>query len=308
MRSVKYILPVILCLQLVGCSVVAPQEQAANALNPTAIQVVTSISPLADIISNVGGNKVQVTALIKPGNDPHEYEPTPEDARKVAKAAVFFANGVGEEPYLEKLVRNAGSPQTKIVTLADGLNIIGKGASDSEYAQSGNPHLWLDVQNVQAYVQKIRDTLCELSPQNRDYFSSNADKYLQELDKLDKEIAAKIRSIPAANRKMVVFHDAWPYFAKRYGLQNLRPVVKNSDSEPSAREYAELITYVKEQKVKAVFAEAGFNPKLVQQLARDTGVSFVDNLYDDTVAANGPATTYVQMMQVNTDTIVNALK
>ncbi|HZW81847.1 MAG TPA: metal ABC transporter substrate-binding protein [Candidatus Deferrimicrobium sp.] len=304
----KYIIAIMLCLLLVGCSTGSPKDKPVNSGKSSSINVVTSITPLADIITNIGGDKVQVSALIKPGNDPHDYEPTPEDAKKLSAAAVFFANGVGEEPYLTKLVKNAGAPNTKIVTLSDGLEIIGKGSTDSDYAQSGNPHLWLDVKNVQAYAKKIRDTLSLAAPEDSAYFSANADKYLGELEQLDKDITAKIQSIPPADRRMIVFHDAWPYFTKRYGLQNLKPVVKHSDSEPSAKEYAELITYIKEQKVKAVFAEAGFNPKLVKQLAQDTGVAFVNNLYDDTVAENGPATTYIKMMEVNADTIVKALK
>ncbi len=300
-----FLLLFLLLFLLSGCA----QDQgkpAVPAQTGSGLQVVTSISPLADLIKNVGGDKVQVTALVKPGNDPHDYEPTPEDVRLVSTARIFFANGAGEEPYLERLVKNAASPGLKLVTLSDGLEILDKGWN-GDYAETGNPHLWLDVQNAEAYVRKIRDSLSEVSPQNRDYYAERAATYLQDLDQLDKSIAAEISSLPQADRQMVVFHAAWPYFAKRYGLE-LKSLVKNSDSEPSAREYADLITYITSHHVKAVFGEVGFNPKLVQQLARDTGVKFVGNLYDDTVSPDSEANTYIKMMTLDVQTIVKALK
>lgn len=301
----RYLLPLVLVLTLSGCSS-NPEQAVLPAQTGSAILAVTSISPLADLIKNVGGDKVKAVPLIKPGNDPHDYEPNPEDVKLLSSAQLFFANGAGEEPYLERLVRNSGSPNLKTVTLSDGLEILGKGG-DARNPSAGNPHFWLDAQHAKAYVTKIRDTLSQVSPQNKEYFAANADKYLEELDNLDKTISAKINSIPLSNRKMVVFHDAFLYFAKRYGLE-FKSVVKNSDAEPSAKEYAELIAYIKEQKVKAVFGEAGFNPKLVKQLAQDTGATFVDNLYDDTVSEGAQADTYIKMMQMNVETIVNALK
>jgi len=301
----KFLLLLTAALFLAGCT---PKQQhsAVPTQTGSGIQVITSISPLADLIKNVGGDKIKVTALIKPGNDPHDYEPRPDDVKLVAGAQVFFANGAGEEPYLEKLIKNAGSASLKTVTLSDGLELLEKGG-EGEYSSTGNPHLWLDVSNAEAYVEKIRNTLSQISPQDKDYFSANADRYLKELDNLDNSISTQISAIPLSNRKMVVFHDAFPYFAKRYGLQ-FRSLVKSSDSEPSAKQYAELITYVKQEQVKAIFGEAGFNPKLVKQLSQATGTTFVDNLYDDTVSPNTQADTYIKMMELNTKTIVQALK
>ncbi len=300
-----FLLLFLLFFLLSGCAQ-DPGKPAVPAQTGSGLQVVTSISPLADLIKNVGGDKVQVIALVKPGNDPHDYEPTPEDVRLVATARIFFANGAGEEPYLERLVKNAASPDLKLITLSEGLEILDKGGS-GDYADTGNPHLWLDVHNAEAYVRKIRDSLSEVSPQNKDYFEERAGKYLEELDQLDKYITTEISSIPQSNRQMVVFHAAWPYFAKRYNLE-LKSVVKNSDSEPSAREYADLLTYITSHHVKAVFGEAGFNPKLVQQLAKDTGVTFVGNLYDDTVSPDSEANTYIKMMTLDAQNIVKALK
>ncbi len=302
MRFFKLALPVLLAIALTGCGT-TPIQSAGNS-TVAKLDVVTSISPLADMIRNVGGNKVQVTPLVKPGNDPHDYEPTPEDVRTVAGAAIFFANGLGEEPYLNKLVQNAGSPKLKVVTLSDGLAILGQGTNGSGL---GNPHLWLDVQNAKNYVLKIRNNLSLLLPQDADYFNANAAAYIIKLDALDKLVRSQVDTIPPANRKMVVFHNAWPYFAARYGLQD-KAVVQNPEGEPSAQQYADLIDYIKSEHIKAVFGEAGFNPKLVKQLAQDTGVKFVDNLYDDTVAPSGPINSYIAMMQYDAKIIAAALK
>ena len=295
----RIVIGLALVLLLVGCSQNGPTTQTSSAIN-----VATSISPLADLIKNVGGDKVSVTTLIKPGADPHDFEVKPDTIKAVSSAKLFFANGSGEEPYLAKLANS--SPSLEVVTLSQGLDILGKGQGGA-YSDTGNPHLWLDPLNAKAYIIKIRDSLSQLSPQDKDYFFANATAYSAQLDLLDQKIRSQISTIPEGNRIMVVFHDAWPYFAKRYSLEH-RALVSSSQGEPSAKEYAELIKFIKERQVKTVFGEAGFNPKLIKQLASETGAQFVDNLYDDTVSENIGAETYLKMMSLNTNTIVNSLK
>lgn len=301
------VLTLLITATLTGCSSLQDTPASSDG-NGSTLTVVTSIAPIADLVKNVGGDKVTVTSLTKPGSDPHDYAPKPEDIRLVAQATVFFANGAGEEPYLPKLVNSTGSTQLKVVTLSNGLQILGKGGDNPEYNLSGNPHLWLDVHNAIAYVNTIEASLAQLSPQNKAYFAQNAKAYINQLITLDQSIRAKINSIPPANRKMVVFHDSFPYFAKQYGLANLRPIVENSETDPSAQQYADLITFIKAQHVKAVFAESGFNPKMAKQLAQDTGVKFVNNLYTDTFGTNSATDSYIKMMNTNADTIAAALK
>lgn len=273
--------------------------------HPSSSQIIvtTSISPLADLIQQVGGDKVTVTNLVPPGADPHDYEPKPEDVRKVAESQLFFANGVGEELYLNKIIQNSGNPQLHTIILSDGLPLLGK-----ENGGEGNPHLWLDVKNSEAYAEKIRTALDEIRPANKAYFDQRTKNYLSQLKKLDNWIQAQINTIPPENRKMLVFHDAWPYFAKRYGLTLLRPVVYNVEAEPSAKDYAQLLGLIRQQHIKAIFGEAGFNPKLIQQLAYDTGIKYVGNLYDDTLGNTSGATSYIDMMKSDTQAIVAALR
>lgn len=287
----------VMVLALSGCA----GEKPVSSLNQKL--VLTSISPLADLIKQVGGDKIQVINLVPPGTDPHDFEPKPEAVKQVATAKLFIANGVGQEYYIDKLIKNAGNPSLRTLTLAEGLPILGQ-----ESGSLGNPHLWLDVQNAQVYVGKIRDALVEAYPEDRDTFENNAQAYLGELKVLDQWIKDQILTLPIESRKIVVFHDAWSYYANRYGLTVLTPVVHGGQSEPSAKEYAEIIQLIRHYKVKAVFGEVGFNPKLINQLANETGVKVVDDLYDDTLGNTPETDSYINVMRYNTKALVSALK
>lgn len=275
----------------------------SSATSASDIVVTTSISPLADLIKQVGGEKIKVINLVPAGTDPHEYEPKPSDVREVARSSIFFANGVGEELYLNKLIQNAGNSKLRTVVLSDGLPVLEK--NDSSL---GNPHLWLDVQNAEYYVTKIQDELSQISPANKAYFAENANAYKKKLQDLDSWIQAQIKTIPLENRKMIVFHNAWSYYAKRYGLIILKPVLTGRETEPSAKDYAELLGLIHQNRVRAVFGEAGFNPKLVEQLASDSGVKYVGNLYDDTLGESPDTNSYLAIMKANTISIVSALR
>lgn len=303
-----------------GCT----KEEPVSNLNQNV--VITSISPLADLIKEVGGDRIQVISLVPTGSDPHTYEPTPDAVRQVATAKLFFANGVGQEVYLQKLVENSQNQDLRTVVLADGLQIKGIVDPDSEHEgeevleddvhvegdghdhSQGNPHLWLDVKNAQNYVEKIRDALIETYPLDQEIFTANAENYLQELRNLDQWIQEQINTIPQENRDLIVYHDAWAYYTERYGLTVLRPIVHGEESEPSAKDYAQLIELVKEHKVKAIFGEVGFNTKLILQLAQETGAKVVEDLYNDTLGTTPDTDSYIDIMKHNTTAIVSALK
>jgi manganese/iron transport system substrate-binding protein len=195
-----------------------------------------------------------------------------------------------------------------VVTLSDGLPVLGKGGENPEYREAGNPHLWLNPRNAIAYVETIRDTLVSLDPANAETYRANADRYRRELEALDGEIAASIATIPAARRKLVTFHDSFPYYCDRYGLEDLAVVSIDPESEPSAADYAELVRLVRRDNVRAIFGEAGFSARTVQQLAADTGATFAPSLYSDTLGSTPDTDTYVKIMRWNTRTIVDNLK
>lgn len=287
----------ILVLGLSGCTAEKPVSSLDQKL------VITSISPLADLIKQVGGDKIQVVNLVPAGTDPHDYEPKPEAVRQVAASKLFIANGVGQELYLDKLIKNAGNSSLRTIVLSEGLPIIGEGPNNP-----GNPHLWLNVKNAQFYVEKIQRALTEAYPEDKDIYAKNAAAYIRQLKELDLWIEDQIHSLPEDSRKIIVFHDAWSYFANRYGLTVLSPLVHNGEAEPSAKEYAQIIQLIQQHKVKAVFGEVGFNSKLIHQLATETGVKIVDDLYDDTLGNTSETDTYIKVMRYNTNALVSALR
>ena len=284
---------------LVACESRPPRDQSSGAQQLT---VVTTLTVLADLIGQVGGDKIQVKALVPPGGEVHTYQPTPEDIKNVAQAKIVFYNGAHLEEWIDETIRSAGRQDLQIVVLSQGLPVI------SEDGGEPNPHLWLDVANAKAYVEKIRDNLGEVDPANAAHYADRAKNSLAQLDELDKWILAEVEAIPRARRKLVTFHDAFPYFARRYGFTLHGVLVASPGKEPSARELTQLARRIKRAEVPAVFAEAQFNPKAMEVLARDTGVKVVTNLYNDSLSTGPEANSYMALMKHNVSQIVNALK
>jgi len=276
----------------------APTQSAA----PQKIGVVTTMTVLGDLIQQVGGDKVEVKSLVPPGGEVHTYQPTPEDITRVGKGRIVFYNGVHLEEWLDETIRSAGKPDLAKVVLAEGLPVI------QESGEEPNPHLWMDVANAKVYVEKIRDGLSKVDSGNAGYYEDRATSYLGQLDELDKWIRTEVETIPKAHRKLVTFHDAFPYFAKRYGFTLAGVVVSSPGKEPSARESAALIRRIKRERVPAIFAEDQFSPKLMEVLAKDAGVRVITSLYDDSLSSGPEANTYISMMKYDVTQVVNALK
>jgi len=284
---------------LVACESRPPQTQPAG---PQKLTVVTTLTVLDDLIQQVGGDKVQVKALVPPGGEVHTYQPTPDDIKAVARARIVFFNGAHLEEWIDETIRSAGKQDLQIVVLSQGLPTI------AEAGDEPNPHLWLDVSNAKAYVEKIRDSLSKVDGTNAGYYADRAKSFLAQLDELDKWIQVEVETIPRARRKLVTFHDAFPYFARRYGFTLHGVLVASPGKEPSARELTQLARRIKRAEVPAVFAEAQFNPKAMEVLARDTGVKVVTNLYNDSLSTGPEANSYMALMKHNVSQIVNALK
>ena len=288
-----------LMVLLTACESRPPQGQPTG---PQRLIVVTTLTVLADLIQQVGGDKVQVKALVPPGGEVHTYQPTPDDIKSVAQAKIVFYNGAHLEEWIDKTIRSAGKPNLPIVVLSEGLPLIKESGNDP------NPHLWLDVANAKAYVEKIRDGLSKMDGANAGYYADRAKSYLAQLDELDKWIQAEVATIPKARRKLVTFHDAFPYFAERYGFSLHGVLVASPGKEPSARDLTALARRIKQDRVPAVFAEAQFNPKAMEVLASDTGVRVITNLYNDSLSTGPEANSYIALMKHNVTQIVNALK
>jgi ABC-type Zn uptake system ZnuABC Zn-binding protein ZnuA len=277
-------------------------SSAAITPSPDALKVVTTTTVFADIVQNVGGSRVAATSIIPPGVGPEDYEPKPDDAKKLADAKLIVSNGVGLDDFLDKLLASGSGGQTPHLVLGDGIPVM---TVDGEQ----NPHFWLDPTLVkQYYLPAIATKLAELDPEGKATFEANVASYGAQLDTLDTELKAKIDLIPAANRKLVTFHDAFPYFAKHFGFELVGVILENVGQDPSAADLAALVDKVKAAGVKAVFSEAQFSPKLSETLAQEAGItSVVTTLYNDALGP-APADTYLGLMSWNVDQIVKALK
>jgi zinc/manganese transport system substrate-binding protein/manganese/iron transport system substrate-binding protein len=267
----------------------------------SALKVVTTTTVFADIVQNVGGSRVAATSIIPAGVGPEDYEPKPDDARKLSDAKLIVSNGVGLDDFLDKLLASGTGGQTPQLVLGDGIPTLTENGEQ-------NPHFWLDPSLVkQYYVPKIAAKLSELDPAGKATYDANVASYGAALDSLDAELKTKIATIPEANRKLVTFHDAFPYFARHYGFELIGVILENVGQEPTAAELAALVDKVKAANVKAVFSEAQFSPKLSETLAQEAGITkVVTTLYNDALGP-APADTYLGLMRWNVDEIVAAL-
>jgi ABC-type Zn uptake system ZnuABC Zn-binding protein ZnuA len=274
---------------------------ASSATSPDALRVVASTTVFADMVKAIGGDQVAVSSIVPAGAGPEDFEPGPDDARRLADAQLIVSNGVGLDDFLDRLIDATGGHAEHLV-LGDGIPTITVNGEK-------NPHFWLDPTLVeQHYVPAIRDALVRLRPAAAASVTKSADAYVAALGALDKEDSAKLAAIPAAHRKLVSFHDAFPYFAQHYGFELIGVILENPGQEPSAADLAALIAKVKAAGVPAVFSEAQFDPKLARTLAQEAGIrSVVTTMYTDSLGP-APADSYIGMMKSDVDQIVKALQ
>jgi ABC-type Zn uptake system ZnuABC Zn-binding protein ZnuA len=266
------------------------------------LRVVTTTTVFADIVRQIGGKHVTVDSIVPSGVGPEDYEPRPADARRLADAQLIVSNGVGLDDFLDKIVDAAGNASAERLVLGDGIPTV---TVDGE----ANPHFWLDPTLVERYyLPAIRDRLSTLRPAAASDFTVASDAYADQLRHLDASNVAKVATIPPDRRKLVTFHDAFPYFAAHYGFELIGVILENPGQEPSAAELAGLVRKVKAANVPAVFSEAQFDPKLARTLADEAGVTrVVTTLYNDALGPP-PADTYIGLMTFDMDEIVKALR
>ena len=298
------------CL-LVSIAACATPQIPADATPKTSLRVLAVETFLADIAQNVAGTRVHVDALISVGVDPHDFEPTPADVRKVADSQVLIVNGAGLEEFLAKLLANAGGKRI-VIEAAAGLKSRTPTTNEIlDPDHPGDPHFWLDPNNVIKYVENIRDGLSQADPAGAAAYQANAEAYSAQLKVLDTWIAEQVKPIPPARRLLVTNHESFGYFADRYGFRIVGTIVPSvsPDASSSAQQLAVLVNQIKAAKAPAIFLETGTNPQLARQIAQETGVQVVTELYThSTTNAQGPAPTYIGMMEYNVQTIVSALK
>ena len=263
--------------------------------------VVATTSVLADLVRNVGGSRVTVGSMIPPGVGPEDYEPRPVDARLLASATLIVSNGVGLDDFLDRMLTGGGEDAARLV--------LGRDIPSIDVAGRPNPHFWLDPTLVaQYYVPRIRDALTALDPAGAADYAAAATEYLGRIATLDQDLLAAVAALPAPARKLVSFHDAFPYLARHFGFELVGVIVQNVGQEPTASELARLVDVVRAAKVKAVFSEAQFNPALAETLAGEAGIEHVvSDLYTDALGP-APADSYLGLMRWDIDRIVEALR
>ncbi len=264
------------------------------------LKVIASFSILGDFVRNVGGDRVDVTTLVGPDSDAHVYAPTPRDAKRIAEARLIVVNGFGFEGWLPRLVQSSGSKAT-VVTATDGITPLRRG-SDAD------PHAWQAVDNAKVYVANIRVALSAADPAGSEQFRANGDAYLAKLGALDREVRSAVAQIPAARRKVISTHNAFGYFASAYGIEFVAPLGVSTESEPSARDIAGIITQIKQARIPAVFLENVSDPRLIQRISAETGAKAGGTLYSDGLTGEkGDAPTYIDMVRHNIKTLTRAL-
>jgi ABC-type Zn uptake system ZnuABC Zn-binding protein ZnuA len=283
----------LLAVTLVAGALAAACGQGSNATGSSQVKVTATLGLFRDLVQQVGGSRVTVSTLVPNSADPHTYEPPPIQIARLGEAKLVVMNGLNLEAGLEKIIKENASSSATVLQLASGLPTL-----------QDNPHLWLDMQNGMTYVERIRDALVSVDPAGADVYRANADAYLAELRTVDAEVIAAVDSIPSERRKLVTFHDAYPYLAHRYGLQIVGFVVESPGKEPSAQQVSNLANAIRDQKVPAVFKEPQFSARVLDLAASDAGVQ-VCVLYSDALDNN--VKTYVDLMRFNASELARCL-
>ena len=274
------------------------------------LKVVASFSILGDLVKNVGGDRVEVATLVGPNGNAHVYAPSPADARKAADARLVFVNGLGFEGWLERLVKASGT-KAPIIVASKGVRPRQRaGDHDREHDHMRtDPHAWQSVANAKIYVGNIRDALIAADPAGQPAYDANAAAYLAKLDALEREVRAAVAKIPADRRKVITSHDAFGYFEGAYGIDFIAPQGVSTEAEASAKDVAAIIAQIKKQKIAAVFLENVTDPRLMQQIARETGAKIGGTLYSDALTdGKGDAASSIDLIRRNVRQLAAALE
>lgn len=305
---------VALASALVGLLVAAcggGTDEAGNDGEDT-IRVVTTVAPLRNIIENVGGDRVTVTAIVPEGTNSHTFEPSPSVARDVAEADLIVANGLNLElPTLELAEANRRDG-VEILLLGEATVTPEQYVYDFSFPLDGgdpNPHLWTDPVLAGEYAAHVRDALGRIDGDNASYYAANTDAFVERLTALDAAIREAVATVPEAHRVLLTYHDSFPYFGPRYGFTIIGAIQPSDFSEPSPREVAELIEQIRAAGVPAIFGSEVFPSEVLETIATEAGAVQVGSLRDDDLPGEpGEAgNTYVAMMVENVRTIVTSL-
>jgi ABC-type Zn uptake system ZnuABC Zn-binding protein ZnuA len=278
---------------------------------------------IGDVVREIAGDKVELVVLLQPGQNPHSYQPTPQDLVALSQADLLFVNGLGLEEYLSELLNGSGAT-ARVVVVSDGivplqgLSEHNHTGSDQSQSSEGNsqpsalgqdPHVWFDPNNLLVWTDNITGALSDLDPLNADFYQDNAVVYRQQLQELDAWIRQEVGTIPPQNRQLVTDHESLAYFAQEYGLDQVGAVIPalTTEAETSGKQLSDLIDAIRAHQVKAIFVGMDFDPTLAARASEESGTRLVP-LYFGSLSAGDPAGTYLDFMHYDVQTIVEALQ
>lgn len=268
----------------------------ASAAPSDKLKVVATFSILGDMAERVGGEHIELTVLVKADADAHEFQPGPSDARVVAGAGVFLVNGRGFDNWAARLLKASGS-KARLVK-----------SSASVKARPADPHAWQDVSNAVLYVDAIERAFSKAAPAHAGAFSKAAAAYRSELKALHEEIQRAVGAVPSTRRNVITTHDAFGFFGKAYGIRFMAPLGVSTHAQASAKSLSVLVRQIRQERISALFMENIADNRLIQQIARETGVAIGGRLYSDALSGkDGPAATYVAMMRQNARLLTEAM-
>ena len=279
---------------------------------PDKLDVATTVAPISSIVRNVGGDRIRLRGLIPDATNSHTFEPAPSDAQTLAKADLIIVNGLHlEQPTLE-MAEASKSDEAAIEALADATITRADWLFDFSFPESAgdpNPHLWMDVKYAIRYADLVRGWLGEADPANRSTYDRNYGAFKARLDELDGLIRQGVATVPSADRKLLTYHDSWAYWAREYGFRVIGAVQASDFSDPSPQEVGRLIEQIRAEHVPAIFGSEVFPSPVLEQIARESGARFIDELRDD--EPPGPPQsaehTYVGMLKKDMQVMIGAL-
>lgn len=276
------------------------------------LNVVTTVAPISSIARNIGGTRIDLHGVIPDGTNSHTFEPAPSDAKILSQGDVIFVNGLDLELPTMDLAEANLRDGAEIVTLGDKTIAPDDYVFDFSFPKDKghpNPHLWMNPANAKRYAEIIAETLSARDPDNAEYYAENLTRYSAALDALDAAIREAVQTVPEANRKLLTYHDSWAYWAPRYGFTVIGAAQPSDFSEPSPREVAALIDQIKAAGVPAVFGSEVFSSTVLEQIAREAGATYIDQLRDDEPPGepHAPEHTYLGMMIRDMELMLPAL-
>ena len=268
------------------------------------IKVVSSASIFQDMAKNIGGDKITSTSIVPIGGDPHTYTPKPSDVELVSSADLILINGLTFEGWITELIENSGT-KAKVILITEGVTPI----TSEKYHNASDPHAWMDASNGVQYAYNISAGLAAVDPDNALFYADNGAKYSAEIKQAHNYIKTQIASIPKAQRILITSHDAFQYYGRAYDITLNAIIGISTESEAQSKDLQRVVDVIRESKIPAVFIESTINPKMLQQIASDTGVKIGGELYADSIGdEDSEAPSYIKMLTHNTDVIVNALR